>query len=127
MPILIAPTQSDVFNEPPNNNSAIGRFLSVDIRTKFELLYGSSISTSQFHRNGRRFLNQDIIATFEAAKFFHTADDVKNRIGVFIEPEKFEHHNYNKLIFFMHNLANEYPHLTYLYSIGKSTQQRDLY
>uniref|UniRef100_A0A915AZP0 Peptidase M14 carboxypeptidase A domain-containing protein n=2 Tax=Parascaris univalens TaxID=6257 RepID=A0A915AZP0_PARUN len=70
---------------------------------------------------------EDIIATFEAANFFHSADDVKNRIGAFIEPKKFEHHNYNKLVFFIHNLANEYPQLTHLYSIGKSTQQRDLY
>ncbi|KHN74597.1 Carboxypeptidase D [Toxocara canis] len=70
---------------------------------------------------------ENIITKFDEAHFFRSADDVKNRIGPFIEPQIYEHHNYNKLFFFLHKLANGYPNLTHLYSIGRSTERRELY
>lgn len=44
----------------------------------------------------------------------------------FIQPVKFEHHNYNRMFEVLNTLAVEYPTITKLYSIGQSVQGRSL-
>lgn len=39
----------------------------------------------------------------------------------------FKYHRYDELTAFLHKVNRLYPHLTYLYSIGKSVQGRDLW
>lgn len=39
----------------------------------------------------------------------------------------FKYHHYDELTALLHKYNRQYPHLTYLYSIGKSTQGRDLW
>ncbi|MAJ45427.1 MAG: hypothetical protein CMF96_11885 [Candidatus Marinimicrobia bacterium] len=38
-----------------------------------------------------------------------------------------EYHNYNELTNFLENIANQYPEITYLYSIGQSVEGRELW
>jgi len=39
----------------------------------------------------------------------------------------FKYHRYDELTALLHKINRQYPHLTYLYSIGKSTKGRDLW
>jgi carboxypeptidase D len=39
----------------------------------------------------------------------------------------FEHHHYDKMVQFLKDFNASYPNITYLHSIGKSVQGRDLY
>ncbi|GBP39104.1 Carboxypeptidase D [Eumeta japonica] len=41
--------------------------------------------------------------------------------------EDFKHHNYDAMVAFLRNLADSYPNITRLTSIGKSVERRDLY
>ncbi|BFZ18245.1 hypothetical protein BsWGS_21284 [Bradybaena similaris] len=45
----------------------------------------------------------------------------------FLEPAEFIHHNYDKMTKFLHSLAERFPTITKLYSVGKSVQQRELW
>nr|XP_036215281.1 carboxypeptidase D isoform X2 [Bactrocera oleae] len=45
----------------------------------------------------------------------------------FLTPTKFEHHNFTEMEKYLRNIAESYPSITRLYSIGKSVQQRDLW
>jgi hypothetical protein len=52
-------------------------------------------------------------------------------IGIFSAVHAFDttytHHNYTELTAIMHDLAKRFPQNTYLYSIGKSVQNRELW
>lgn len=43
------------------------------------------------------------------------------------KPRIFRHHNYNDMVTFLRTLANLYPNITRLYSVGKSVQNRELW
>ncbi|XP_017489571.1 PREDICTED: carboxypeptidase D isoform X1 [Rhagoletis zephyria] len=45
----------------------------------------------------------------------------------FLTPTKFEHHNFTAMEKFIRNIAESYPSITRLYSIGQSVQHRDLW
>ncbi|XP_004519199.1 carboxypeptidase D isoform X2 [Ceratitis capitata] len=45
----------------------------------------------------------------------------------FLTPTKFEHHNFTEMEKYLRNIAESYPSITRLYSIGKSVQHRDLW
>ncbi|XP_067635881.1 carboxypeptidase D isoform X2 [Eurosta solidaginis] len=45
----------------------------------------------------------------------------------FLTPIKFEHHNFTAMEKFIRNIADTYPPITRLYSIGKSVEHRDLW
>ncbi|XP_046550108.1 carboxypeptidase D-like [Haliotis rubra] len=45
----------------------------------------------------------------------------------FREPQQFVHHHYDKLTNFLYDLAEKYPNITHLYSVGKTVQNRDLW
>lgn len=45
----------------------------------------------------------------------------------FKEPTVFEHHNFDKMTTFLKDLADKYPHITKLYTVGKSVEGRDLW
>ena len=45
----------------------------------------------------------------------------------FKEPTQFEHHNFEEMTAFLRNLAEQYPAITRLYSVGQSVQGRDLW
>ncbi|KAG9332180.1 hypothetical protein JZ751_015716 [Albula glossodonta] len=44
-----------------------------------------------------------------------------------VQPQEFRHHHYNDMELFLRRYSTEYPHITRLYSIGRSVQNRDLY
>lgn len=44
----------------------------------------------------------------------------------FLSPPEFKHHNYTEMKDILTKIYNDYPHITRLYSIGKSVQGRDL-
>ena len=44
-----------------------------------------------------------------------------------VELGKITHHNYKEMTSFLHDLHSKYPHITRLYSIGKSVQNRELW
>lgn len=54
-----------------------------------------------------------------------------NRDNLEIKPNPiqidFKYHRYDELTALLHKINRHYPHLTYLYSIGKSTEGRDLW
>uniref|UniRef100_A0A0N5AL09 Peptidase_M14 domain-containing protein n=1 Tax=Syphacia muris TaxID=451379 RepID=A0A0N5AL09_9BILA len=62
-------------------------------------------------------MQSDLVKLFEENGWIENAEVIKNHIGPFIEPTEFRHHNYTD---------QRYPHLTHLYSIGKSVQGREL-
>ena len=43
------------------------------------------------------------------------------------EEDDFDHHNYEELTWFLKSTAKEFPHLTHLYSIGLSAENRQLW
>ncbi|CAH1802479.1 unnamed protein product [Owenia fusiformis] len=45
----------------------------------------------------------------------------------FIEPTQFKHHNHQEMTEFMQIIANKYPGITRLYSVGRSVKNRDLW
>lgn len=47
--------------------------------------------------------------------------------GKLKQPESFKHHNHQDLEKFLRDLSIEFPDITYLYSIGKSVEGRDLW
>jgi carboxypeptidase D len=52
----------------------------------------------------------------------------ENILKNLIEPtQKFQYHNYESMIEKLKDLNNKYPNITSLYTIGKSTEQRDLW
>uniref|UniRef100_A0A1B0ALR5 Peptidase M14 domain-containing protein n=1 Tax=Glossina palpalis gambiensis TaxID=67801 RepID=A0A1B0ALR5_9MUSC len=53
------------------------------------------------------------------------AEDVEKN-GGFLTLTEFVHHNYAAMEKFLHDIADNYPSITRLYSIGKSVQNRDL-
>uniref|UniRef100_A0A1B0G947 Peptidase M14 domain-containing protein n=1 Tax=Glossina morsitans morsitans TaxID=37546 RepID=A0A1B0G947_GLOMM len=53
------------------------------------------------------------------------AEDVEKN-GGFLTLTEFVHHNYAAMKKFLHDIADNYPSITRLYSIGKSVQNRDL-
>uniref|UniRef100_A0A1I8MWK5 Peptidase M14 domain-containing protein n=1 Tax=Musca domestica TaxID=7370 RepID=A0A1I8MWK5_MUSDO len=57
------------------------------------------------------------------------ADNAENieKNGGFLTPTKFEHHNFTAMEKFLRDIADSYPSITRLYSIGKSVQNRDLW
>uniref|UniRef100_A0A1I8Q4W2 Peptidase M14 domain-containing protein n=1 Tax=Stomoxys calcitrans TaxID=35570 RepID=A0A1I8Q4W2_STOCA len=55
------------------------------------------------------------------------SDEDIEKNGGFLTPTKFEHHNFVALEKFVHDIADSYPSITRLYSIGKSVQNRDLW
>ncbi|XP_071094185.1 carboxypeptidase D-like [Haliotis cracherodii] len=56
---------------------------------------------------------------------FHDAEHREKM--TFREPQEFVHHHYDALTTFLYNLAEKYPNITHLYSVGKSAQNRDLW
>ncbi|KAM9853447.1 carboxypeptidase D isoform 2-T2 [Aulostomus maculatus] len=44
-----------------------------------------------------------------------------------MQPEEFRHHNYADMELFLRKFSSEYPSITYLYSIGRSVEDRELY
>ncbi|XP_002129550.2 carboxypeptidase D-like [Ciona intestinalis] len=44
-----------------------------------------------------------------------------------VEPTDFVHHNYQKMTAFLQRYHQQFPHITRLYSAGKSVQQRELW
>ncbi|XP_037819947.1 carboxypeptidase D isoform X1 [Lucilia sericata] len=55
-----------------------------------------------------------------------TAENIEKN-GGFLTPTKFEHHNFTSMEKFLRDIADTYPSITRLYSIGKSVQNRDLW
>lgn len=53
----------------------------------------------------------------------------KNRTGVygFVIPQQFVHHKFTELEQQLQNIADEYPRITHLYSVGTSVKGRRLY
>ncbi|XP_023220192.1 carboxypeptidase D-like [Centruroides sculpturatus] len=45
----------------------------------------------------------------------------------FINPPKFQYHNYTELVEFLNNISKNFPHITRLYSIGLSVEGRELF
>ncbi|XP_067684519.1 carboxypeptidase D-like [Haliotis asinina] len=56
---------------------------------------------------------------------FQVAEHRENML--FKEPQQFVHHHYDALTNFLYDLAEKYPNITHLYSVGKSVQNRDLW
>ena len=56
-----------------------------------------------------------------------TANDLKNVFHQWKKPSTFVHHNYVQMKQFLQMYAKSYPEITYLYSIGKSVQGRELW
>ncbi|XP_075219466.1 carboxypeptidase D svr [Lycorma delicatula] len=56
---------------------------------------------------------------------------IKNKVMFdemgFMIPQEIRHHNYTEMKTFLHDIAEEYPDITHLYSIGRSVKGRDLY
>lgn len=51
----------------------------------------------------------------------------KPQMSEFTTTPEFKHHNYDELTEFMHRFNQKYPHITRLYSIGKSVKNRELW
>ena len=51
------------------------------------------------------------------------------RVGELKDVDKanLENHNYNAMTAYLERIALKYPKITYLYSVGKSVQKRDLW
>ncbi|XP_037935345.1 carboxypeptidase D isoform X2 [Teleopsis dalmanni] len=57
----------------------------------------------------------------------HAESLTKHENDGFLTPTKYEHHNFTAMEKFIRNIAESYPTITRLYSIGKSVQDRDLW
>lgn len=44
-----------------------------------------------------------------------------------IQPEDFRHHNYPDMELFLRKYSSEFPSIAYLYTVGRSVTQRELY
>ncbi|CAI4221378.1 unnamed protein product [Auanema sp. JU1783] len=74
-----------------------------------------------------RNIEKALIAQFEGQGEIQTQEDLIRQIGPFVDVPKLKHRNYEEMTSFLKNLTASYPHLTYLYSIGKSVEGRQLW
>lgn len=44
-----------------------------------------------------------------------------------IQPQEFRHHNYADMELFLRKYSSDFPSITYLYSVGRSVDSRELY
>ena len=56
-----------------------------------------------------------------------TASELKDVFMHWRKPSTFVHHDYNQMTAFLHNYAKTFPEITFLYTVGKSVQGRELW
>ncbi|MFH4974476.1 hypothetical protein AB6A40_001185 [Gnathostoma spinigerum] len=71
--------------------------------------------------------NEQLITEFENLKWVSSRESLEADIGSFIQPTHHQHHNYVQMTVFLRHLTEKYPSLTYLHSVGKTVEQRDLW
>ncbi|CAG5120253.1 unnamed protein product, partial [Candidula unifasciata] len=82
---------------------------------------GVQVNFTLTKRSTRVLLNCKVYKTYIYFCYSHHA------ATHFLEPSEFKHHNYDKMTLFLQSLAERFPTITKLYSIGKSVQQRELW
>lgn len=65
-------------------------------------------------------------STLKPAVLFNDIDSRINKLDFRTPTDLRKHHNYSEMVNFLKELNTRYPHLTKLYSIGKSARHKDL-
>ncbi|KAK0426355.1 hypothetical protein QR680_009664 [Steinernema hermaphroditum] len=89
-------------------------------------IVASAFETQKAHQDA---LYEHFEKFVENTSFFESREAVAKRVGDFedIAREKLVNHNYAAMTAWLKQYNLQYPHLTKLYSAGKSTQGRDLW